>query len=215
MLMQPDPNEHTDNGAGLSLWSRVNQDPQYLAAKRVLQTRYRLPLPYDIRLNYGKWQRWLGKAGKPTRQRQKRGEAFLKQVHALLKKYEVPEAWYPDFIAEIAGKPASGKARDLDLPQFNFTQAANGDWKWECTLTPETDLTDPFILELIQTQQKEYAGAPPQPAKNPVDRRKLDWQPVLEWHQRHPLFSIAELAEKIGFAPATVRRSFQKLTKGK
>jgi len=212
--MQPNSNEHTDTGVGLSLWSWVNQVPKYVAAKREIQSRYHLPLPYDIRLNYGKWQKWLGKAGKPTRQRQKRGEAFLKEVQALLKKYEVPEAWYPDFIAEIAGQPSASHSMGLDLPKFTFYQAANGDWKWECTITPETDLTDPFVLELIQTQQKEYAGAPPQPARSTTDRRKLDWQPVLEWHERHPLFSIAELAEQIGFAPATVRRGFQKLVKG-
>ena len=210
--MQPTLNEQTDRGAGLSLWSRVNQDANYLAAKRVLQTRYRLPLPYDIRLNYGKWQSWLGKAGKPSRQRQKRGEAFLKEVEALLKRYEVPEAWYPDFIAEIAGKTAS-QAVDLELPQFNVYQASNGEWKWNCTITPETDLTNPFILEMIQTQQKEYAVAPPQPTQSATDRRQLDWQPVLEWHKRHPLFSIAELAEKLGFTPDVVRRSFQKLTR--
>ena len=210
--MQPTLNEQTDSGTGLSLWSRVNQDSKYLAAKRVLQTRYRLPLPYDIRLNYGKWQRWLGKAGKPTRQKQKRGEAFLEEVQVLLKRYEVPEAWYPDFIAEIAGKTAV-HAVDLELPQFNVYQTANGEWKWDCTITPETDLTNPFILELIQTQQKEYAVAPPQPTQSATDRRKLDWQPVLEWHKRHPLFSIAELAEKIGFTSDVVRRSFQKLTR--
>ena len=210
--MQPTLNEQTDRGAGLSLWSRVNQDATYLAAKRVLQTRYRLPLPYDIRLNYGKWQSWLGKAGKPSGPRQKRGEAFLKEVEALLKRYEVPEAWYPDFIAEIAGKTAS-HAVDLELPQFNVYQASNGEWKWNCTITPETDLNTPFILEMIQAQQKEYAVAPPQPTQSATDRRQLDWQPVLEWHKRHPLFSIAELAEKLGFTPDVVRRNIQKLTR--
>jgi len=204
--------EDTTSSAGLSLWERVNREPKYLAAKKDIQTRYRLPLPYDIRWNFGKWRKWLGREDKPAGQRRKRGEAFLSEVHALLKKYEIPETWYPDFIADIAGK-TTDQVTGLEIPKFNFYQSVDGDWKWECIITPETDLTNPFILDLIQLQQKEYAGTPPKPAKSKVDHRKLDWRPVYEWHKLHPLFSIAEIAEKIGFAPETVRRRFHKLAR--
>ena len=199
-------------GGGLSLWERFSREPKYVAAKTAIQNRYHLPLSYDIRYNFGEWRKWLGWEDKPQSQRRKRGEAFLNEVHALLKKYQIPETWYPDFIADIAGKTTDQMA-GLDLPKFNYYQSADGDWKWECIVTPETDLTNPFILDLIQYQQKEYAGAPPKPAKSGADHRKLDWRPVYEWHKRHPLFSFAEIAEKIGFAPATVRRRFQELGK--
>jgi len=201
-----------DAGLGLPLWERFLQDPKYLAAKKELQKRYGLPLPYDIRWNFRKWRRWLGTEDNSKNQRRRRGEAFLNDVHALLKRYEIPETWYPDFIADIAGKTGKPRA-GLEIPKFNFYQNPDGDWKWECIITPETDLTDPFILGLIQSQQKEYAGAPPKPGRSKKDRRKRDWRPAYEWYKRHPLFSIAEIAEKIGYAPKTVRRRFRELAK--
>lgn len=193
-------------------WERFSHEPKYLAAKREIQKRYGLPVPYDIRWNFQKWRKWLGLDGKLHGQSRKRGEAFLSEVHALLKQYEIPETWYPDFIADIAGKTGDRSAK-LEVPKFNFYQTPDGEWKWECIITPKTDLTDPFILGLIQFQQKEYAGAPPKPARSEDDHRKRDWSPVYGWHKRHPLFSIAEIAKMIGFAPETVRCEFKKLAK--
>ena len=90
-------------GAGLSLWERISTDPNYLKAKREIQTRYGLPLPYDIRVNDRQWLEWMGAEEKPAGQGEERGREFLKEVHALFKRFEVPDAWYPDFIADIAG----------------------------------------------------------------------------------------------------------------
>ena len=194
------------------MWERFIQEPAYLKAKTELQKRYRLPVAYDIRWNHAKWRKWLGLEGQAAGPEKKRGEAFLQEVHALLKRFEIPESWHPDFIADIAGQthdPMTGP----NAPRFNYYQSADGEWKWECIITPETDLTDPFILGLIQSQQKEYAGEPPRPARNAADPRKRDWRPLYEWHKRHPLFSIAEIAEKVGLAPETVRRGFHKLEK--
>ena len=212
MPMNTAPGAGEKRSGGLSLWERVNRDPKFAAAKRDIRSRYGLPLPYDIRWNFGKWRKWLGWQDRSHGQRWKRGDAFLKEVHSLLKKYEVPESWYPDFIADIAGTPSDHNS-DLDIPQFNFYQSVEGVWKWECIITPETDLTNPFILDLIQTQQKEYAGAPPKPGRSAADHRKLEWRPVYEWHKHHPLFSIAEIAEMIGFAPRTVQRRFREFAK--
>ena len=122
----------------------------------------------------------------------------------------MPEAWHIDFIAEIAGTPSEA-LREAGRPQVNYYQAENGDWKWECTITPETDLTDPRVLQFIQSRQKEYAPAPPKPARTLGNLRKLDWRPLYEWHKRYPLFSIDEIAEKIGYPPTTVRRKFREL----
>ena len=197
-------------GVGLSLWDRVNKDPRFLTAKRALQVRYGLPLPYDIRLDHQKWLEWLGRAGKRSTQKLQRGKAFAKDIRNLLKKFEVPEAWHIDFIAEIAGTPAETMIDAWSL-KFNYYQAENGVWKWECIITPETDLTNRRVLELIQSQQKEFADPPPKPARTQSGPRKLDWRPLYEWHQRYPLFSIEEIAEKIEFSSETVRRQFREL----
>jgi hypothetical protein len=195
-------------GTGLSLWDRIHRDPRFLAAKRSIQVRYGLPLPYDIRLNHRQWLEWQGRAGRPSTWNVKRGKAFAKDIHDLLKRFEVPEAWHIDFIAEIAGVP-SDAFKDAGSPKFNYYQAENGDWKWECIITPETNLTNPRILEFIQSQQKEFADLPPKPAKTPGNSRTLDWRPVYDWHKRYPLFSIEEIADKIEYAPETVRRKLR------
>jgi len=104
--MKSDPGGISLHGAGLSLWERISTDPNYLKAKRELQARYDLPLPYDIRLDAGKWLIWMGLGEKPGNQKAKRRRAFLKEVYALFKRFEVPDTWYPDFIADIVGLPS-------------------------------------------------------------------------------------------------------------
>jgi hypothetical protein len=210
--MKLESQESTERAAGLSLWERINKDPGFVASKRELQTRYGLPLPYDIRLNHQQWLEWQGRAGKPGKLIVKRGKAFAKDLRALFKKFEVPDAWQIDFIAEIAGLPSEGFA-DAGNLRINYYQAENGDWKWECIITPETDLRNPRTLEFIQSQQKAFAQPPPKPTKSQGSSR-VDWRPVYEWHQRYPMFSIDELAEKIGYDPATVRRKFREFELG-
>jgi hypothetical protein len=199
------------HGAGISLWERIMTDPKFLKAKREIQTQYGLPLPYDIRLENKKWLDWIGIGEKPTNPRAKRGRAFLKEVRALFKKFEIPEAWQYDFIADIAGVASGNTFEEWSSPKFNVYRDADGIWKWECIITPETDLTNPLILQLIQRGQKEFAGEPPQPAKDKSRPRKLDWRPVYEWHKRHPLFTIEEIAKKINYAPQAVKRKFTEL----
>ena len=199
--------------AGVSLWERISRNPNYLKAKRKLQARYGLPLPYDIRLENKKWLEWMGAEGKPTNKQAKRGKAFLKELHALFKKFEVPEAWQADFIADLAGLSSSDSPMVPGSPKFNLSIGSDGNWKWECIVTPETDLANPLILELIQRAQKEYAGDPPGPSKENDNPHKLDWRPVYEWHKRHPLFTIEEIAKKINHLPQAVRRGFTDLEK--
>lgn len=201
------PADHEPGGLGLSLWERIWRDPHFEEAKRRIQARYRLPLPYDIRLEEEKWLGWLGvKKGRESK-RAERGRSFLKDVTELFKKFEVPEAWYPDFIAEIAGTGVEEWRR----PKFNLYQDPDGNWKWECIITPETDLTNPQILELIQRKQKQYAGEPPAPVKDLSRPGRLQWRSVYEWHKRHPLFTIEEIAKKLKRAPQTLRQRFAEL----
>jgi len=187
---------------GMSLWDRITNDPQFIKAKHKIQTRYGLPLDYDIRLNHGEWVGWLGYDEKRTSKTAKRGQAFLKDVHALFKKFEVPDTWQNDLIGDIAGTSLN---EVWSIPKFETYKDEKGNWNWRCIITPETDLTNPKYLEMIQSQQKQHAGNPPRPTRDKTNRRKLDWQPVFEWHKRHPLFTLEEIAKKIGYPAQKVR----------
>ena len=101
--MKSNPGGISVRRAGLSLWERIITDPDYLEAKRRLQARYGLPLPYDIRSDDKKWLDRMGVQEGPTNKQAKRRRAFVREVHALFKKFEVPDTWYPDFIADIVG----------------------------------------------------------------------------------------------------------------
>lgn len=95
-VMRSNPSETPLHGRGLSLWDRINRDPRYLKAKRKIQDRYGLPLAFDIRSDRKKWSEWVDAD-------EKRAKAFIEDVHTLFKKFEVPDKWYSDFIADIAG----------------------------------------------------------------------------------------------------------------
>ena len=213
--MKLNPSYSPPDGAGVSLWERISHDPKYLRAKSRIQAQYGLPLPYDIQLDGEKWLAWMGAAEKPASRRAKRGKAFLKDVSALFKRFEVPEAWHSDFIADIAGLSSGNSFEERSSPKFNLYRDSDGNWEWECIITPETDLTNPRILESIQRQQKEHAGDPPRPAKDKNHGSRLDWRPVYAWHKRHPLFTIEEIAKKINYAPRVVRRKFAELENDK
>lgn len=194
---------------GTSLRDRITNDPEFVTIKRLIQSRYNLPLEYDIRLQDEKWRKWLGDDKRSSAKIIRRGRAFQNDIHALFKKFEIPDAWQDDLLVEIAGQPYDASLDDRVTPIFETYLDADGNFLWRCILTPETDLTNPVILQIIQSQQKRYAGNPPQPVK--TNTRKLDWRPVYEWHIRHPLFSVEEIAEKIGYPVRVVKLKIAEL----
>jgi len=196
---------------GISLWDRIMNDPEFIKAKREIQARYGLPVSFDIRFNNTEWIRWMGYDERPTSKTAKHGQAFLKDVRALFKKFEVPTSWYDDFIAEIAGQSYGHTLEVWSSPKFEIYKDDEGNWKWRCIITPETDLTNPMYLEMIQSQQKQYAGDPPKPIKDKTNPRKLDWRPVYEWYKQHPLFTLEEIAKKIGYPAHRVRLKLAEL----
>jgi hypothetical protein len=94
--MRSNPSEAPRRGRGLSLWERINRDPRYVESRQEIQKRYGLPLAFDIRVDRRKWSEWMEAD-------EKRGQAFMRDVLTLFKEFEVPDKWYTDFIAEIAG----------------------------------------------------------------------------------------------------------------
>lgn len=196
---------------GVSLWDRITNDPEFIKLKHEIQARYGLPLNFDIRLNNQEWIRWMGSDEKPTSKTAKRGKEFLKDLNALFKKFQVPDAWHNDLIAEIAGHAYGHSLEIWSSPKFEINKDSEGNWKWRCIITPETDLTNPINLNLIQEQQKAWAGDPPKPVKDENNPRKLDWHPVYEWYKRHPLFTLEEIADKIGYPAHRVRLKLSEL----
>ncbi len=194
--------------SGTSLWDRITNDPEFIKRKHEIQARYGLPLKYDIRLNHREWTRWTGEAEKAPGKNTKRGRAFLSDVHTLFKKFEIPESWHYDLIAEIAG---SSYLDEWNSPKFETYKDSEGNWKWQCIITPETDLTNPKNLDIIKEQQKVWAGDPPKPVRESTNSRKLDWRPVHEWYKRHPLFTLEEIAEKIGYPKDKVKLKIAEL----
>jgi len=196
---------------GASFWERINSDPDFLRAKGKLQAKYALPLDYDIRLHNKAWRDWSGVGEKTTSPRAKRGRDFYADVEALLKKFDVPAAWHTDLIAAIAGESIYHAQEVSSSPTFELNFDDHGKLKWRCIITPETDLTNPMNLDLIRTQQKQYAPAPPQPVKDKRNPRQLDWRPVYEWRKKYPLFTFEELAEKLGYSSDRVRLKLAEL----
>jgi hypothetical protein len=183
---------------GMSYWERINHNPDFVKAKRKLQARYGLPLPFDIfRQNNKGWRDWL----------KKRGREFCRELKSLFDGFGIPDEWRDDLLGVIAGTPFGHSLEVSGHPMFEIYRS-NGGWEWRCIITPQTDLTNPLILELIRDQQKLYASPPPKPERDKNNPRKTDWYPVYEWHKTHPLFTIREIADSIGYEYQTVRKAF-------
>jgi hypothetical protein len=97
--LNPTTIDAPSSGRGLSLWERITHDDRYLRARREIQNRYGLPLPFDVRSDGKKWVEWIEAD-------EKRRQEFMDDVQALFKKFEVPDSWHFDFIADIAGLSA-------------------------------------------------------------------------------------------------------------
>lgn len=201
------PSETRPRGRGMTLWERLSSDPRYLRASREIQARYGLPLGFEIRSDRQRWLAWLGMTEGSGREEVERGQAFLNEVQALFREFQVPESWQPDFIAEIAGRSvgASNDAR----PGLSGETA--GDRTWQGNLTPTLDPTPP---ELTPSQQKELVDTPPWPALDSDHPGTLDWSPVYRWYKRHPSMTIEDIARQVGDDPRTLRQRFAELERG-
>ena len=103
--LNPNPVDAPSYGRGLSLWERITHDARYLRARREIQNRYGLPLPFDVRSDGKKWVEWMEAD-------EKRRQEFMDDVHSLFKKFEVPDKWHFDFIADIAGHSSEEKTNE-------------------------------------------------------------------------------------------------------
>lgn len=197
---------------GVSFWERINEDSDFVKEKLKIQTRYNLPLREKTSIpdKYQQLFNWL-----EDPKNAKRKEAFYHDVDAVCKKFCIPEEWHGDVIAVITGINVPHNLEPWSNPKFEISRDKEGNLKWRCIITPETDLTNTATIYLIQSQQKAFAGNPPMPIRDKANPRKYDWRPVYEWHKRHPLFTIEEIAKKLGYTPQRIRLKFTELENDK
>jgi hypothetical protein len=190
----------------MTLWERINRDPRYLEGKHRIQSRYGLPLDFDVWFDHQKWLEWMEAEEKSAGGPVKRGQAFLEDVYALFRKFQVPDTWHADFMQDIAGL-----SFERIYSKVKPSRDQDGNWRWEYTATPETDVTDPATGEWTPSQQREFAEAPPQRARENENQDKLDWHPVYQWYKEHPLSTIEQIAKSIGQDPEIVRQCFMEI----
>ena len=101
----------------------------------------------------------------------------------------------------------------VGFPSFSAIKDKNGKLKFQCIITPETDLGNPAILNAIRHWQVLHREEIPHPQHARDNKRKLDWRPVWEWRSRHPDVSDTEIAKMLGKNRVTVSRALEKLDK--
>jgi len=140
---------------------------------------------------------------------------FSTSVNAIKEKYSISERMSGDFWAAVWNIPVSDAYKSFrgwnGMPGMRF----NKDLKHELVITPETDITNEFVLVFIKAWQKtmiEHDDKPPQPQK-PVDSKRLDWSPVWEWGKRHPQITRKEIAVMLGRPYTVVKSKLEELDK--
>lgn len=154
-----------------------------------------------------------------------RSQKFDKELEELAKRLGVHKNFY-GYFRELAIYGSSNYGTlfpipfEMGYPEARTTREKNGDFVREMIITPETDIDNPLVIEYIRAWQREHRDIPPQPEPLENKPRELDWQPVWEWHMRHPSVKIYQLAEMLKYEPATIRRKLAEVdeqmgTKGK
>ena len=195
-----------DYMAGSELhWERLKSNRELQADIRSLQIRWNMPFPDNFTM--AQWIKWIDSD-------LDRFSRFSKDVDQMVEKYSVPKVWRSDIEYLIRAGKNGWHTVPMGTPKSRFSiDPKTREQKIEIIITPETDLTNPLVIFIIQQMQKNFTGDPPKPICDQNNPRKSDWRPVYEWHKYHPLFTEEEIAEKIGYAPQTVRHKFADLEK--
>lgn len=178
-------------------WQRLIENNQELRNElRSLRGRYAgLPLRVE------EVAKWVDRTPFHIRQQ------FRKEVEQLRKKHGIPEIWKTTFwYLAITGTPISVPF-PLGFPKGgSFVQRENGSTAMQLIINDKTAMHNPIVQKFIRAMQKQFLGPPPRPHPMKDNPRKLDWQPVWEWHKAHPYVSIREIAGMLGYSYGYVRQ---------
>jgi len=197
-------------------WERIISNSELRKAILVIQSKYGLPIPANRLFSWYGWEepfdidRQTGKLifGELGQRREHLEEDVKKIAHI----FNVPDKWVSSLDRMITLGGNFPDHLGAGFPSFQAIKE-NGRFKFECIITPETDLGNPLVLYIIKQWQANNKNEPPQPQKMRGNTRKLDWRPVWEWRKRHPGVTIEEIAKLLGRNRVTVNRALMSLDK--
>ena len=141
-----------------------------------------------------------------------RAEDFRRDLQAVLDKYKIPEAYHEAVFSWVEGLPYSKEPKGATgFPSGSAKKRADGSIEWTLTITPETDMDNPLVLEFIRDWQARLRDPVPRPGPHPDNPRRLDWRPVLEWKLRHPDIPDAEIDRRLGYGKDRTRKKLAEL----
>ena len=151
---------------------------------------------------------WLGLPAERVSEATK--QAVWQEVTALTAKYQLPARWHLMLCVALE-EGARGIPVDMNLPESRSYHLPDGGERHELIITPDTDITNPLVLDRIVQWQREHVEPCPRPQPMPGDSRKHDWRPILEWRKRHPTFTHEDIAKLIRQRPDRVRKKLAEL----
>jgi hypothetical protein len=179
--------------AGQVEWDRLTENPEFLQEIRRLQVKYTPPYQgenlYEIL------------------------ERLSDDVFDLCKKlgagYYIYEAVHEMVASRSAEPPALGLVHFPEIRQYEI----EGKIYQEIIITPDTDLTNPDVIDYIRGWQSSQRRKPPMPLPKRENSRELDWRPLWEWSMRYPDISREEIARMLNYNPDVLRRKLRDLDK--
>jgi len=177
-------------------WQRVIEDNLELQADlRALRARYGLSSSYSEAV------RWAESASPKI-------EELSQELADLAAKHGIPPKWHCAlFYLAVLGRPF-GAFHGMGFPRGRLVYE-DGHFRSEIVIDSETVVDNPIVQEHIRGLQRqflEFLEGPPRPQPMNNNPRRLDWQPVWEWHRKHPDVTLKELAELLGYSYGYMRQ---------
>jgi DNA-binding transcriptional MerR regulator len=205
--------------ADISEWQRITENPILRAAVCRLQMEYGFPLS-DVRAVMD-WMNWL----EPIEIDKEKGELVFgfygmrrqeldQKLKHLEKEFDISARWSDSLRSwVISGREGPNTLR-LGLPGINFHKE-DGKLIPNLIVTPETDISNPLVIEMIKIFQEKFNDPPPQPQAIKDSHNKMDWRPVREWRKRHPDVPYKDIARMLNYNLTTIKRALKNSDNGK
>ena len=141
---------------------------------------------------------------------------FYGLMESLMAKHKLKDDWYDMFVTYIIRDDVfTIPAQILGLPYMTLNKNARGNWNWVIVTPPEVNLSSEITSRMLAWLREAVEDRPPQPQPMQGNTRKLDWQPVVEWHKRHPNVTQDEIARMLHRRPDTVRHKLSEFDAAK